>query len=428
MTMRHWIISGAAAAAICVLAAGCKTEPKSTSTPAPALAKTAPIDAPPNDSVDALTRKTEDYSREMSPLITHRSTPQPAPAASSVEWVDPNEIRLGATPVSRTSSPREDRSAAANVAAAMQPADTAAPTPAVQTSTSPQSPAGKSASALTAPPAQPTNRPAPLATAGSDPLEDRLSRRVKDYPRDPSVHLDYQLLEFLKDEPTPQLGALSTLPPEDRELVTAILDGLTNFRNALRADNNMLLSRKVKPMIDMADRLRSQADLTIPTMQLCTRVNGFGSFDPVEPARFVAGIDNAVIVYCEIANFTSNLNDKQLWETRLTWDMTLYAAENSINVWSDKAETVGDFARNRRHDFFVRKAITLPKALSTGRYLLKSTIVDTQSNRVAEATVPLVIAARAGMQPTPELGALPADRTDATRAAIIRTAELQPGR
>ena len=52
------------------------------------------------------------------------------------------------------------------------------------------------------------------------------------------------------------------------KLIAAVIDGLINFRNGLRQDNNMLLSRKVRPLLEMADRLRSQADLKIPVIAL----------------------------------------------------------------------------------------------------------------------------------------------------------------
>ena len=43
-----------------------------------------------------------------------------------------------------------------------------------------------------------------------------------------------------------------------------------------------------------------------------------------------------------------------------------------------------DLSRNRRHDFYVYKKLTLPRTLGPGRYVLKVTIVDQQSQRVAE--------------------------------------------
>jgi hypothetical protein len=125
---------------------------------------------------------------------------------------------------------------------------------------------------------------------------------------------------------------------------------------------------------------------------LCRSVEGFGRYDPIEPARFAAGSEHKAIIYCEIANFASNLNDKRMWETRLKQELVLYT-EGGVPVWNDKPSSIIDAARVRRHDFFVNKRITLPSSLTIGRYLLKVSVIDEQANRVAEASVPIVIAA-----------------------------------
>jgi hypothetical protein len=361
-----------------------------SSSPAESARKVDQVDATAG-TADALARKTEAYTREMAPLINSRNAASPPPVPSGVQWMDPSQFRLDLTAHNSDS----------NRPASVQPVIESTPANANQASNSnPENPEAakphpdsNTAVAMATPSPRAISNASAPSSASVDALEQKFSQRVKDYPRDVSAQLEYQLLRFLLDEPEPEMSTLSSLPTEDRELITAVLDGLTNFRNALRADNNMLLSKKIKPILDLAERLRSQADLTIPTIALCTRVNGFGSYDPIDPARFPAERDNPVIVYCEIANFGCNLNDKQMWETRLTWDMTLYT-EGGMSVWSDKTETIADTSRNRRHDFFVRKMITLPKSLTIGRYLLKVSIVDTQSNRVSEATVPIVIAAQ----------------------------------
>jgi hypothetical protein len=164
-----------------------------------------------------------------------------------------------------------------------------------------------------------------------------------------------------------------------------------NFRSAVRQDNNMLLSRKVRPLIEMADRLRGQADLTVPVVALCTSVRTFGEYDPIDPARFAAGKAHDVILYSEVENFSSQLDDKQMWQTKLTQEAVLYT-ESGMEVWSDKSEPINDLARHRRHDFFIVKKIRIPANLAVGRYLMKITIVDQQMSRVAEATVPIIIA------------------------------------
>jgi hypothetical protein len=171
------------------------------------------------------------------------------------------------------------------------------------------------------------------------------------------------------------------------------MDGLTNFRNAIRADNNMLLSRKVRPLLELADRVRAQADLIIPTMTLCTRVDGFGVYEPVEPARFTAMKEHPIIVYCEVENFASHQNANRMWETKLSQECVLYT-ETGLPVWQDKTENIPDLARQRRHDFFVVKKTKFPANITIGRYILKVTIVDQQANRVTEATLPVLFVAQ----------------------------------
>lgn len=256
----------------------------------------------------------------------------------------------------------------------------------------------------TAPPVGPATQPSdraetarlnlPAESAKEDDLLGKLSARVREYPRDAAAHLEYQLLQFLRDEPVPDLGAIAALPSEDRELLTTLLDGLANFRNGLRADANMLQSKKVSPLLELSDRLRSQGELSIPVAALCSDVKLFGVYEPLEPARFTAGgKDNKAILYFEVANFSSQLNAEKKYETRLKQEAVLYA-EAGLAVWRDKEDTVVDKSRNRRHDFFIADIVKLPETLPMGRYLLKVTVTDLHVNRVAEATVPVEIVAQ----------------------------------
>jgi hypothetical protein len=221
-------------------------------------------------------------------------------------------------------------------------------------------------------------------------IESRVTKRMKEYPRDVSANLDYQLMLFLRDEPVPQLSSLTTLPTEDRELVSAVMDGLANFRSTLRSDNNMLYSRKIRPLADLTDRLKQQAELSIPMLVLCTKVDGFGRYDPIEPARFPAQREAQAIIYCELENFASQQNAGKMYQTDVTQEAVLYT-EDGMQVWADKTQTIQDLSRHRRHDFFLRTLVKFPGTLTVGRYMLKVSIVDRQANRVAEASLPIQI-------------------------------------
>ncbi len=154
----------------------------------------------------------------------------------------------------------------------------------------------------------------------------------------------------------------------------------------------MLLSEKVKPLLDMADRVRSQAELTIPVIAICSNVLRFGVYDPM-PTTLCAGVDNPIIIYCEVGNFSSQQDDKGMWETRLSQEAVLYT-ETGYPAWRDKSVMPADLSRNRRHDFFVGKKVMLPKTLGVGRYNLKVSIFDEQVKRIAENSIPIELIAQ----------------------------------
>lgn len=231
------------------------------------------------------------------------------------------------------------------------------------------------------------------STQSTDQLRQQLAAKAKENPKDLASQLDYQLMQFVRGERVPHMPSISGLSSEDREALTAVLDGLSNFRSGAKLEQNQLLSRKVRPLVEMADRLRAQTDLSLPNASLCTRVDGFGVYEPITPARFAGSKEHPFIIYCEVENFASVINDKKLWETKLSYEAVLYT-ETGLNVWSDKADSIVDLSRNRRHDFFVVKKSRFQANMPIGRYVLKLTVTDQQSNRVAETTVPVQFVAQ----------------------------------
>ena len=233
------------------------------------------------------------------------------------------------------------------------------------------------------------------AQGSSDALARRLADRIKADPLDVAAHVDYQLLQMVNDRSVPALDVISPLPQEDREIVSALLDGLSNFRNTIRNGGNTLLSQKVGPLGDMVDRLRSQTTLSIPSLVLCRDVKQYGIYQPFENTRFPLGEKHLVVVYCEVANFVSQLNSRSMWETKLKYEVLLYTdSDAALQVWQQKSTPVVDQSHSRRRDFFIAKLMELPQDLPIGGYLMKVSIVDETANRIAEATVPLQIVAK----------------------------------
>lgn len=383
--------------------------PKTTEAGYPVPSFDAPDTVPPTKhlSPDAAARQATDYANRaqqgsggrpasaQTAAGSAKPDGAPAPVASDVKFLDPSTHQhAAASTVSVAPNPSAvpDVHVQANTqVASISPVVPVAPPAVSQTPPRAEAPFNKDTPAVNTPLIVGQPRPLPA----TDDLAQKFAQQAQNYPHDIAAQLDWQLLQFLQGQSVPQLQSLALMPAEDRELLSALLDGLSNFRNGVKADNNMLLSRKIRPLVELADRLKTQAELTIPTLALCTDVKGFGVYEPIEPARFTTESDHRVIVYCEVENFSSLLDAQRRWETRLTQEVVLYTEQGGEEVWRDKAppRPIIDYSRNRRHDFFIVKMIRLPKELSLGRYLLKVTVVDTQMNRVAENSIPVQIVA-----------------------------------
>lgn len=331
-------------------------------------------DPPAPGTAQALARRAATYAQNLEPMVARRQSRGHSDVA---EWPDPDAMGLTPRPA--------DSGAAAGASApiSVMPNTSVNAAPLEKKTVRVQPEAGQASIEGTVIPSPP-----------ADSLARKLAQRARDYPQDLSAQLDDELMRLLNDQPVPDIQATAGLAAEDRELLSALMDSLTNFRTALRADNNMLFSRKIRPLVELTDRLRGQAELSVPTVALCKSAHGYGLYDPIDPARFVAGTAHNVVVYCEVENFLSQLDTNKQWETHLTQDIVLYTEASGMEVWKDKKLTYLDRARTRRHDFFIGRVITLPANLTIGSYLLKVTVEDTQAKHIAENTVPVEIVAQ----------------------------------
>ena len=363
----------------------------------------APASAGEPDDASLLARKTSDYARNVSPLLGQGAAPATRP--SIVQWDEPT-----GKPQDGDELPHVSHRPMANQGA------TLAAIHFKQDSSVPQIlPESADFNDDSHPSASPTAASATGAPGTTDEYEQKLQKLVQDYPQDLGYQFDYELLRLVRDEPTPDLASAAQLAPEDRDLLLALMDGLSNFRNAAKDEGNIMLNRKIQPLLEMSDRLRSQAQLSIPTVAFCSQVVSYGVYTPMASSRFPSGRNNDLIVYNEVANFTSIQGSDSIWRTRLQQEMVLYT-DTGLAVWPEKSnsDTFVDQSRNRRHDFFISRLVRLPSSLAAGKYVLKVTLTDEESNRVVEASTPLEIVGDSG---TPQ--AMPASDQTAPAAPDV---------
>ncbi|MHC5022597.1 MAG: hypothetical protein ACYTGG_01625 [Planctomycetota bacterium] len=209
------------------------------------------------------------------------------------------------------------------------------------------------------------------------------------------------------------LIAALTIADPDRALQPEAIGGLTDRERELLGQFQAFFAavgrdldgeRDVEAVLgeavaDLRRALSREPQLTLPRAMLCTRVGGFGDFTEFTRLResgsyaFLAHAEQRAIVYMEITDFTSELNEAGEWVTELSQQLVIYADRDGIPVWKKDWEPVVDRTRNQRSDFFTVQIITLPKALSVGRYHLKLRVRDEQSGAEAETGIPFQMVA-----------------------------------
>ena len=145
--------------------------------------------------------------------------------------------------------------------------------------------------------------------------------------------------------------------------------------------------------MELEKSIIDEPELLIPDAVLCWRVGGFGDYDAFESQRFLAHAERQVILYLEIDGFISELNANEQWVTELSQLIEIRSDRDDIPVWSDPWQKAVDVTNQQRHDFFTTQIITLPRALSVGRYHLKVRVRDDRSGAETETSIPFEMVA-----------------------------------
>jgi hypothetical protein len=153
-------------------------------------------------------------------------------------------------------------------------------------------------------------------------------------------------------------------------------------------------------------RLAPPPALKIGRAVLCTRVQGFGRYDPLSTDTFIAGKPIRAIVYIELDGFMSRparagdpvdsaMSLSEQVSVELSQSITLFHDPSGLQAKFVPPKTVVDTTRNKRRDFYLIQQIELPATLTIGKYNLKITVKDMTSSGEAEAVLPVKVVADA---------------------------------
>ena len=238
------------------------------------------------------------------------------------------------------------------------------------------------------------------------------------FPTDPAG-IAARLAASLKTEaatsatPLRQLLALSALAVTDPSITlpTDLSAHLTDTERAMTEKFHAAFVRMGRELQEGKDdaalvstieqllaSIKPQPILSLPRVELCTRVQAFGQIDPIDNRRFLAASSPKVILYSELAHFISSLEDAK-WTTRLATKISILTERDGVEVWRRNPEwtAVVDASDVKRADFFVGEIVTLSPHLSVGSYVMKLTIRDESTSTIAEKSIAFQVVADPAM-------------------------------
>lgn len=241
----------------------------------------------------------------------------------------------------------------------------------------------------------------PPGAVGAD--TERVRQRIVQLSRElyhKAAYSDEPLRDLLLIAATSMLDPDRALAPEAIGVLTQREREILECMQAFFSDIGSQLQATGDPEVVVAaadalgSSLASHPQLSVATVALCSRVEGFGDYDEFSKNdagrySFLAHSGQQVVVYVEVDDYQSERNDKEQWVTELSQQLVIYSDRDGIAVWREDWQVGVDASKNRRKDFFIVQLITLPRQLSVGRYQLKILLRDRKSGAEAETAVEL---------------------------------------
>lgn len=215
-----------------------------------------------------------------------------------------------------------------------------------------------------------------------------------DYRR---LQIQMRLLQLLADEPEQALQAIPELPSEQQEFWIQMLWTLANELDPpAGVSESQRLERTAELLRSAETQMRRAAPLSIRNTCFCHRINSFGSYERFARDEFRPG--QPVLLYCEVANFHSELSRDSVYTTRLRTaveilpvDATGQPPAGAHPVDRREFPATEDVCRSLRSDYFHSYRLDLPSQLAPGSYLLRIGIVDELGGKTASTEVPFAI-------------------------------------
>lgn len=126
----------------------------------------------------------------------------------------------------------------------------------------------------------------------------------------------------------------------------------------------------------------------ISTVQLCRKIQGFGSYKTMDSQALKAG--RQILIYSELAGLSYQRQGDD-FVSHLATRVELVDARDGAKAWEVLGEEAEDRCHSLRRDSFVSTVVTLPETIVPGAYTIRLIQTDTLAQQSATAELAVTI-------------------------------------
>ena len=203
------------------------------------------------------------------------------------------------------------------------------------------------------------------------------------------VHL--RMLLLMAGDNARAMQAIPNLDPPEQEFWQQVFWGLTNYFDDTALPNKTdRVSQTVTQLREAVARLQAEANLELRNVAFCHKITSFGSYERFDRDEYTPG--QRVLLYAEVVNFKSVPQPADgLYRTQLKSTIEIFRAGEGQPVSRIEFQETPDLCRSYRQDYFHSYELKVPGNLALGPHLLKLTIEDIQSGKLATYSVNFMV-------------------------------------
>ena len=196
-------------------------------------------------------------------------------------------------------------------------------------------------------------------------------------------HIDLRMLYMLADQQQNALRPIPVLDAADQEFWQQMFWSMASYFDTEKMpDSTERATETIDQLRAAIQRLQEKAGLQLRNVSFCQKITSFGDYERFQRDTFSPG--QPVLVYAEIVNFKSEPTASGKYRTLLKSSVEIYkAGPQGELVDRETFRPTEDLCQNYRSDYFHSYKFDIPQRLSLGPHVLKLTIEDLLSHKVA---------------------------------------------